>query len=58
MLEGVVGVEVGINVEFAQPRNHKGILDGGGFADNGHGHFRIAGGAHLSRRHVDGVRAA
>ena len=58
MLEGVVGIEVGINVEFAQPRNHKGILDGGGFADNGHGHFRIAGGAHLSRRHVDGVRAA
>jgi len=58
VLEGVVGVEVGINVEFTQPRNDKGILDGGGFADNGHGHLRISGGAHLSRRHVDGVRAA
>ena len=30
MIEGVIGVEVGVNVQLAQTRNHEGILDGAG----------------------------
>ena len=58
VVECIVGVQVGVNVQLTQTRNHEGILDRRRFADDGHGHFRIARCADFGGGHADGVWAA
>ena len=56
-LEGVVGVQVGVDVQLPQSRNHEWILDWGRFAYDGHGHLRISCRTDFGGGHVHCVRA-